>query len=209
MRYFAIILLLTTMAFGANDFTLDDNCVALWRFESGALTTDSKGTNTLVAGGTPTADTSDYQEGSASVEMGVLDYYLITDGNLDAGFPLKDGDANKKISMCTWVYIDSGPDVIFYKWGGDGYRSLILDNGEGKFRLSLGYNATQTVSLVKTASWTSGRWYHIGLTYQDSDKSWRLRIWDKTAVGLLGGVEYTGTSPENIYISDGNFEIGA
>ena len=31
----------------ANDFSSDSNCVALWRFESGALTADSIGTNTL------------------------------------------------------------------------------------------------------------------------------------------------------------------
>jgi hypothetical protein len=30
----------------ANDFSADSNCKALWRFENGALTTDSKGGNT-------------------------------------------------------------------------------------------------------------------------------------------------------------------
>lgn len=34
----------------ANNFTADPNCKALWRFENGALTVDSKGTNTPNSG---------------------------------------------------------------------------------------------------------------------------------------------------------------
>lgn len=49
----------------ANDFSGDANCVALWRHESGALSTDSKSTHTLTNNDV-TADTSSYREGSAA-----------------------------------------------------------------------------------------------------------------------------------------------
>ena len=87
----------------ANDFSGDTNCVALYRFENGALTTDTKGTNTLnVSGGSPEADTVNYQEGSASClfDAAAHDAFSIADGSLDAGFPLKDGDAVGDISVC-------------------------------------------------------------------------------------------------------------
>ena len=47
----------------ANDFSGDPSCKAVWRFENGALTADSKGANTLTAVNGPTADTSLYKEG--------------------------------------------------------------------------------------------------------------------------------------------------
>ena len=46
----------------ANDFSLDNNCLVLYRFENGALTTDSKDSATLVASSpSPTADTTHYK----------------------------------------------------------------------------------------------------------------------------------------------------
>ena len=53
----------------ANDFSGDSNCVALWRFENGALTADSKGTNTLTDVNTVGSDTVDYKEGSGCADF--------------------------------------------------------------------------------------------------------------------------------------------
>ena len=54
----------------ANDFSSDTDCKALWNFENGALTTDSKGGNTLSIGGnTPSADTVNYKQGAASCDF--------------------------------------------------------------------------------------------------------------------------------------------
>jgi len=76
----------------ANIFTNDSNCKALWRFENGALTTDSKGTNTLTNNNTVVADTVNFKEGAASanLESSSSQYFSITNANLNAGFPLKD-----------------------------------------------------------------------------------------------------------------------
>ena len=52
-----------------SDFSADANCVALWRFEDGALTTDSKGTNTLTNVNTVIAKTTDFKEGISCGEF--------------------------------------------------------------------------------------------------------------------------------------------
>ena len=62
----------------ANDFSSDANCVALWRFEDGALGTDSIGTNDIGLRGytyQPVADTNVYKEGasSAHLQAGTID----------------------------------------------------------------------------------------------------------------------------------------
>ena len=88
----------------ANNFTGDVNCVALWNFESGALTTDSIGTNTLTDNNTVGTNASDFKEGAACADLtrANSEYFSITDADLDAGFPLKSDDSNKKISVCFW-----------------------------------------------------------------------------------------------------------
>ena len=95
----------------ANDFTDDPNCVALWRFESGAVPflADSIGTNEpLVDYGTVAEDTVNYKEGACSADFGGSQSFHIDDADLDAGFPIKNGDTNKKVSVCGWYR----PDVI-------------------------------------------------------------------------------------------------
>ena len=201
----------------ANDFSGDANCKALWRFENGALTTDSKGGNTLTAVNTPVADLADFKEGLASVDLELTDqdYFYIDDTNLDAGFPLKNGDANKKISVCFWIKYESLHatqwDVPYGKMAQNKRSFAIARSATADdFVFALGYNAG--------ASWefeyhgttiVTGRWYHVGFTYQDSDKSYKMRIWDDTAGALLGGAEVTGNTANNINVEDARVQIGA
>ncbi|MCU0916500.1 MAG: PPC domain-containing protein, partial [Planctomycetes bacterium] len=97
-----------------NNFASDPNCVALWRFESSALTADSVGANTLQNHGV-TASTAQKKEGASSAALSArdLDYFSITDASLSAKFPLKTGDPDKNISVCTWFRMDSLP--VFYQ----------------------------------------------------------------------------------------------
>ena len=111
--------------------------VAVWKFESGALGTDSIGNNTLtyldVPGvwRPPVADTVNFKEGEASsyhdawgaYDPPTVPYvislapYKITNGSLDVGFPLKSGDTTKKISICFWIKpltFCKGPDETEY-----------------------------------------------------------------------------------------------
>ena len=85
----------------ANDFSGDGACVALWRFESGALTTDSIGTNTLTDVNTVGTETTDYQEGSAcaDIERDNSELFSIDDTDLDSGFPYKSGGSDLDITV--------------------------------------------------------------------------------------------------------------
>lgn len=202
----------------ANDFSGDSNCVALYRFENGALTTDSKGTNTLQDVNTVTANTAAYKEGSASADFDDAngEGFYVTDANLSAGFPLKSGDTNKKISLAFWILVDSydgshGQAIVSKYDSGNNKRSLLLffDNANSqKLTFVLGYNSGasgETVFAYGTAL-TVDRWYHIGFTYDDSSKAYRLRIWDDTAGDFLGA-DATGNATNNINAEDALFGI--
>ena len=202
-----------------NDFSSDANCVALWRFENGALTTDSKGTNTLTSVGTPYATIITYQEGHASVQLKAAegDYFSITNANLNAGFPGKNGDVNKKFTVTCWIALESLPGT------GDpdyGYRFIANIGETGKFSwcittnenagshypsLRLGYdNGNSWEDILATGPVLQIlHWYHIGITFQDLDKAYKIRVWDGSNV-----TETTGNSTNNINIENSSFVIG-
>jgi len=198
----------------ANVFSGDPNCVALWRFESGALTTDSIGTNTLTDFNTVGVNTSEYKEGSASADLEASndECFYITDANLSSDFPLKDGDTNKKISVCCWARAEnlgsyagffgkfentSGKYCIKLLWGTTG-PSILLQIGH------TGGTATET--LYDGGSLSTNRWYHLAVTFDDSDKSWKLVVWDDTAGSKI--INASGTATNNISISDAPFLVG-
>ena len=79
----------------ANNFT---DAISAWLFPAGALTTDSKGLNTLTAVGSISSGTA--IQGAAAFAAGANKYFTIPDANLSAGFPLKTGDVTKKITVC-------------------------------------------------------------------------------------------------------------
>jgi RHS repeat-associated protein len=202
-----------------NDFSDDPNCVALWKLESGALTTDSIGSNTLTNDGTG-ASTSDYQEGAASgdFDRSGEDRMYIADGSLDSGFPLKNGDTNKKISIAAWVKFDELPTSGQTRYVAGKYdftnskRSLALsyynNSGTTKIGILHGYNSGNSYERLEHASAIqTGRWYHVGVTYDDSDRSYRIRIWDDTAGAILGS-DATGTASNAINVEDASFTVG-
>ena len=98
----------------ANDFTNDANCKALWNFDDGALTTDSKGTNTLTNSGV-TADTVDFKEGNASGD------FKASFGRINDEFPwlCKNFFRSEK---CAWDY---------YSWDKVRPVRMDLDVSEG------------------------------------------------------------------------------
>ena len=201
----------------ANNFAADDNCVALWKFNNGALTTDSKGGNTLSSNGTPTADTGDFQEGDASVELNVAgnDRFKITDAALDVGYPFKTGDTTKKMSICMWFKADSLPSNNSWRFlygkleTGKAVIDISIFDDAGTPNFRLGHSGGSALQKIDyTTNITTGIWYHMGLTYQDSDKSYRMRIWDDNAGALLDS-DITGTATNNINIENAYVNIGA
>ncbi len=201
-----------------NNFASDPNCAALWRFESGKLTVDSIGTNTLTNQGV-TVNTTDKKEAasSADFEMDEQDYFSLADASLAAKFPFKGGDPTKNISVCTWVRLESLPKAYDYfavcsKWSEkDNQRSfrLYITNGATgcHFALSIGYFAGHAADTFEmpTVEVQPGRWYHVGITYRDSDASYRLRVWDDTA-GTA--VEMTGNGTNRTDTTDAPWQIG-
>ena len=195
----------------ANAFSGDANCVALWRMESGALTTDSKGTNTLTDNNTVGEDAVNYKEGacSADFEFNNAEYLSILDTNLDAGFPLKNGDTDKNISVCAWFRGESFSgssyvwNTIFQKFylNGSNEQSFVFGiyteptTLHHHLGISLGFNGGSSEELQLHATdltAQTGVWYHATATYQNSDKSFSLRLRD--ANGNVVGADVEGTA---------------
>lgn len=207
----------------ANNFTNDPHCIALYKMESGALTADSKGSNTLTALNTPADDTTNYKEGSCAClfTRADLDALSRTDANLTSGFPLKNGTSNKTISICFWVRIVTLPGSNTMHWWATKYDSgtankrsfgvAVQDiSGVKTFDLVLGYNSG--ISYEDKPHGTTPvatTWYHITATYQDSDKSYSFRIRDTNGDVVGTDLEGTATLDANgLSLTTAPFAIG-
>lgn len=202
-----------------NDFTRDTNCVALWRFEDGALTTDSIGTNTLTDNGG--VDSSvDCKEGSYSADFTIADsnFFYITDANLDEGFPLRANDITpiRNISVCFWFKADvrEDYDYIFSKYDtGTNKRSFAIHIYQNKIQVAVGKNSDSGVTggaYLYSTVFQTGRWYHVGVTFEDgalNTSSLRIRIWDDTTGDFLAG-DFTTAGAVTINVEDSVLCIG-
>ncbi|MBN2133416.1 MAG: pre-peptidase C-terminal domain-containing protein [Sedimentisphaerales bacterium] len=202
-----------------NNFAADPNCVALWSFETVNLGLDTIGGNNLYNIASVAVDASQYQEGVSSAYFN-NNYLFLYNNALAADFPLKAGTSNKNISMCFWCRPETLPpsgdkDFIGGKYHALNGRtfSVAIGNVAGaiKFELHLGYDNGNSAEVIRhnAGNLVAGRWYHVGVTYRDSDKSYRIRIWDDTNNQLLGGVETVGTASNNISLTNVLWVLGA
>ncbi len=166
-----------------NDFTSDPHCVALWRFETGQLTVDSIGSNTLEIVETVTADTTEYKEGDSSVDTR-LGYLRMDDADLDPGFPLKSGVATPEFSVAFWMKARSGSTqvtgaVMFAKGAETGPYTYsfgvgLLEPagaGTGLMVLSVGNNDGTGLHMYNVGlprPIERNRWYHVAATYEQT-----------------------------------------
>ena len=194
--------------FGGNNFSTDAEIRAWFRLESGALTIDSKGTNTLVNSGGVIADTTDYVEGAASGYF-TADTLTITDANLDSGFPLKSGEANKDFTIILRVRRDVG---VINSWLVQKYetagnkRSTAVNATATAVNFLLGYSSGALVEVAShTIALSAEVWYDIAVTYTDSSKAWRIRIKNESTSAIE---ETTGNFTNNISITTADFVIG-
>jgi len=211
-----LLILLPSFAGAANDFSGDSNCKALWNVDNGALTTDSKGTNTLTNYNTVTNDTVNYKQGNASAdeEYSSSQVLYILDTNLNAGYPGKSG-VDTTMSICFWIKPESFPnthEIIYGKWGAEGgnQRSIkIATYTSNKIYLFNGYGSgTAEESVGYGTALSTGIWYHVGITYNSADKSYRIRIWDDNAGSLLDA-DTTGTFANAMSIEASPVMIGS
>jgi len=183
--------------------------VARWNFENGALGTDSVGSNNLATYGV-VADTTNYKEGSSSGHF-TSDKANISDSALSAGFPFKTGDTNKKITVTFWLRLDT-TDGFGYCYSksldANGDKVIAIFNAGGKIIVDLGYGTgTQFESISHDSYLSTNKWYFVAVTYDDSTKSYRIRIWDDSAQQILG-TDKTGTTTNNIYLNNGPIVLG-
>jgi hypothetical protein len=182
----------------ANNFTYDTTCKALWRFESGDLTADSKGNNTLTNSG-GTSDVTIPKEGSGclDLESSSSQYLSITDANLDNGFPLKYGDTTKEISVAFWFRAESSATNAFIvgKQGNTSNKRCFAVTflSTNIIRLQLGYNSGVSLEVKDHASFLSNAtWYYVSASYRNSDKKYAIRIRDTSGVKV--GTDLVGTA---------------
>ncbi len=175
---------------------------------------DAKGDNDLYD--TLDANAVDYKQGSQSgdFDAAVSDNGWIEDSYLDADFPLKNGGVNKRISIVCWfkpeAVVSSATHPLFSKTDTNKRSIMLALSGEAsnnwKPSFSIGYSGggsweTGTPNQLLAA----GVWYHIGFTFQDSDKAWHMRLWDD---GTQAQYDWTGTATNNINVEDGAVRVG-
>jgi hypothetical protein len=197
----------------ANVFSTDYRCKALWRFESGALTADSKGGNTLTpSASSPTADVGDYREGAAcsDFEADSSQYFRIADANLDAGFPLKSGDATKKFTLCCWFKLETVPGAsqwanIYSKWLWQTDLTIEIGFTGGYLRVNWGYSASGG-EFWDACAVQAGRWYHLAVVIDGVNRVRQVRLYDATA-GTVAN--YSNTPSNQLRVGAADTTIGA
>jgi hypothetical protein len=199
----------------ANDFSGDPNCVALWKFDNNAL--DSKGGNDLTPVNTPTYDSGDKKEGthSAVLAHSSAQYFTIADGDLDAGFPGKNGTSEQSFSICCWVKLASVGDPLdfgvvtkYQVSSGKRTWALVIRPTTPYPRLIIGYNGGNSATTLNfDTALSTGIWYHIAGVYDASDNGMKIRVWDDNAGALLDDNK-EGTAGGDMFPSDAPLEIG-
>jgi len=194
-------LLAAALPIPTNDFSNDPNCVALYRFESGELTTDSKGTNTLTNVGVSEESTI-IKEGSCSAFFVAAqnDKMYCADADLSNDFPGKYGTANKSFSFCFWFKTGSGQQIFIDK--GSYLLGLLAD----KFILYLKTGELTSYTVTHTGTIVISQWYHVGVTYDGSTDEVRIRIWDDTEQEILASDKVETAEEYALYEND--FSLG-
>jgi len=195
----------------------DPNLVALWNFEAGdALNDDSKGANHLTAESNPVADAVNFKQGAASCdfEAGDSDDWTITDAALDAGFPLKNGDTTKKISVCCWIKPETdtvaGGMGLFCKgkYTGSTLSFFLRVSSLNEVTINVSADGTTYNTAGSGTIITAGKWYHIGATYDDAAQAGHIRVWDDDAQTVYDHLS-DWSSAGDIFIAAGAVTIGA
>lgn len=187
----------------ANDFAADDRCIALWRFESGTLTVDSKNSNTLTAVSSPTEEVADYREGVCSTKLvrASGQYFKIIDANLPVNFPFKSGGSERNGTYAGWFKFNST--------GGDqGLLGKLIATGScGVFQ----YNGT--FYLDWNNSWQStgipvatGIWYHVAVRMEGNAGASSVRIY-RASDGQI--FNYSKTNWSVLTPGTSDFKIGS
>jgi hypothetical protein len=139
----------------ANNFTTDPACVALYRFEPGALTADSIGANTLTpTASPPTSDATNFLEGAgaASFAYASSQAFTLPDATLPSGFPLKNGETNRVFTIAgrtRMTYQSGWRSLVCKRYGANKYSFGVTVNG-ARLNIISGYNSGNSWQIFDT-----------------------------------------------------------
>ena len=92
----------------------------------------------------------------------------------------------------------------YWRW----CTSLLLRDNNGTLEFYIGYNSGVGYELLDNSLLTStGRWYHLGATFNNTTKAWKLRVWDDTAGSVVHNA--SGIAANNIAITSAAVGIAA
>jgi len=192
-----------------NNFSQDPSCKALWLMDDGGLLTDTIGTNTLVDHG-GVAQSVDCKVGVKCGSFGSGTWLGRDDADLGIGFPLKASDTVKNISVCFWCKRSSKAEYsVFSKsnYATGAILDIAIANADEKLQILLGYNSGSSYQTIKHGLVMGlATWYHVGVTYEDSTKAYRMRVWDDTASICW---DTAGTASNNINVEASNISVGS
>jgi len=194
----------------------DEDVVAYWAFDDDALTVDSVGTNTLTNLNTTPDDTGDKKEGDASADLtpGDDNAFYMAEGDLDADFPANaiTGAPDPAFTIVVWVKADAltTNHRVFEKGSAastnDSNYGLLIDSS-GYAKIYIGHSGGSLVDqhISAVGIITTGNWFLICAGFDDSDKSWRIRVYNAAGANIDSK---SGTGANNMNVESSGFYIG-
>jgi hypothetical protein len=187
------------------------SCQAIWNFESGALTVDSKRGNTLNDNYyvSESSGVGGFKRGTCAADFEASDfqYFDMDDSNLNSSFPLKSGDAVKQISVCFWMKPETvtGQMRLFNKYNATiDKRSFAVGIYNSKLQIAWG-TGTAVTNYAPGLTLIIGNWYHVAVAADGVNKSVHARVWDDTNSSVN---DYTYTPASVLYVGDSPLVIG-
>jgi hypothetical protein len=183
-----------------NVFGGDPNCKALLRFEPSNLLVDSICGNTFYQVSSVAVDTVDYWEGAGSGKF-TGGYLYAFNASLCSGFPMKNGDAVKKMTVCFWDRQNSSVQfakaISMWEWAGN-KRSWSIQPGSSTYYGGIDWGITDGGHQEWWQfAWkpTNGQVYHYGVTIDGVNKIITVRVFGKTENAVVYADTFTPANP--------------
>jgi len=167
----------------ANNFT-SASWISVWQFENNG--NDEKSNNTLTAHNGAGYTTTNPMRGSysASLDLTSQTSFYISDGDLSAGFPGKNGVGNKNFSVCGFFRLDTtnAVQIIAGKLNAPSeYCWCVQVRDDRTFRFSIGHGTVlYNTDYDPVIAATTGNEYYFGCTYFAASLECRVYLYDVT-----------------------------
>ncbi len=221
MKRLLIILILCGPALAVNDFSGDPNWVGGYTFDGSDPFDDQSGNgNHLYWQFRPWLETTGMQEGDGCIDMeSTIDgTWAISNANLSAGFPGKSGTSNNVWSIGLWFKLESLPTAGAPDYdtrticgivgaGKASWGARVQNNGgNAQVQIFIGYNSGASEETINHTgrNLSATVWYHLGMTFDNSDKGYVMRLYDSSNTTVY---DQAGTTTNNMNVEDGLFSL--